>query len=73
MFPFLQVTDKTAVQCRWDWHQTATNVVIAIYAKEYNPADSVIEVNPIRLIVRLMFPKQNNSTFQLDMELFEVR
>ncbi|XP_026480013.1 cysteine and histidine-rich domain-containing protein [Ctenocephalides felis] len=67
-----EVTDKTAVQCRWDWHQTATNVVIAIYAKEYNPADSVIQVNPIRLIVRLMFPKQNNSTFQLDMELFGI-
>ena len=25
------------VECRYDWHQTATHVVIAIYCKNYHP------------------------------------
>ncbi|KAM8707088.1 hypothetical protein ACLKA7_011227 [Drosophila subpalustris] len=61
--------DKKVVQCRYDWHQTATNVVVAIYAKKYHYAQSVIEVNPIRLHVLLVFPEQENATFNLDLEL----
>ncbi|XP_017036380.1 cysteine and histidine-rich domain-containing protein morgana [Drosophila kikkawai] len=61
--------DKKVVQCRYDWHQTATNVVVAIYAKKYHPAHSVVEVNPIRLHVNLVFPEQENARFDLDLEL----
>lgn len=61
--------DKKVVQCRYDWHQTATNVVVAIYAKKYHYAQSVVEVNPIRLHVILVFPEQENAKFNLDLEL----
>ncbi|ALC45832.1 CHORD [Drosophila busckii] len=61
--------DKKVVQCRYDWHQTTTNVVVAIYAKKYHYAKSVVEVNPIRLHVMLLFPEQENGKFDLDLEL----
>ncbi|KAH8243323.1 hypothetical protein KR032_006566 [Drosophila birchii] len=61
--------DKKVVQCRYDWHQTATNVVVAIYAKKYHPAQSLVEVNPIRLHVNLVFPEQEDARFDLDLEL----
>ncbi|XP_068155635.1 cysteine and histidine-rich domain-containing protein morgana [Drosophila tropicalis] len=61
--------DKKIVQCRHDWHQTATNVVVTIYAKKYHYAQSIVEVNPIRLHVILVFPEQENAKFNLDLEL----
>ncbi|KAJ6638387.1 Cysteine and histidine-rich domain-containing protein morgana [Pseudolycoriella hygida] len=61
--------DTDAVQCRYDWHQTATNVVIAIYAKSYHYAKSFVKVNPIRLDVSLIFPLQNDAAFTLNLEL----
>lgn len=61
------------VQCRYDWHQTATNVVVAVYAKKYHYAQSFVEVNPIRLHVSLVFPEQENAKFDLDLELRGVR
>ncbi|SPP82692.1 cysteine and histidine-rich domain-containing protein [Drosophila guanche] len=61
--------DKKVVQCRYDWHQTATNVVVAIYAKKYHYAQSLIEINPIRLHVKLIFPEQENAAFDIDLEL----
>ncbi|XP_023167500.1 cysteine and histidine-rich domain-containing protein [Drosophila hydei] len=61
--------DKKVVQCRYDWHQTASNVVVAVYAKKYHYAESVVEVNPIRLHVMLVFPEQENAKFDLDLEL----
>ncbi|KAH8306365.1 hypothetical protein KR018_009162 [Drosophila ironensis] len=67
-FP-MQNQEKKVVQCRYDWHQTATNVVVAIYAKKYHYAKSLIELNPIRLHVNLVFPEQENARFDLDLEL----
>ncbi|EDV92734.1 cysteine and histidine-rich domain-containing protein [Drosophila grimshawi] len=61
--------DKNVVTCRYDWHQTATNVVVAVYAKKYHYAQSVLEVNPIRLHIMLVFPEQENAKFNLDLEL----
>ncbi|XP_013106544.2 cysteine and histidine-rich domain-containing protein morgana [Stomoxys calcitrans] len=61
--------DKRIVQCRYDWHQTATNVIVSIYAKKYHYAKSLLEVNPIRLHALLIFPEQENAKFELDMEL----
>ncbi|KAH8416677.1 hypothetical protein KR222_006363 [Zaprionus bogoriensis] len=67
--PALQDEDKKVVQCRYDWHQTAANVVVAVYAKKYHYAQSLVEVNPIRLHVSLLFPEQENAKFELDLEL----
>lgn len=61
--------DQKEVQCRYDWHQTGSNVVIAIYAKLYHYENSFVKVNPVRLNVSLVFPQQNNAEFNLDIEL----
>lgn len=37
--------DKKKVACRHDWHQTANQVVITIYAKNANPQHSYVEAN----------------------------
>lgn len=68
IFPF-QSEDQETVKCRYDWHQTAANVVIAIYAKLYHYEKSFVKVNPIRLNVCLVFPQQNNAEFNMDIEL----
>lgn len=69
-FIFLfQSEDQETVKCRYDWHQTAANVVIAIYAKLYHYEKSFVKVNPIRLNVCLVFPQQNNAEFNMDIEL----
>jgi cysteine/histidine-rich domain-containing protein len=59
------------VECRYDWHQTATHVVTAIYCKNYHPDTSFVEVSPIRLKVHVYFPEQGGS-FNLDLELAGV-
>lgn len=56
------------VQCRYDWHQTATHVTVAVYAKKYDPDQSYVELGPVRLVVHLHFPVENSS-FHLDLEL----
>jgi len=56
------------VNCRYDWHQTATHVTVAIYAKKYDPNVSYVEVNPIRLKAHLYFPQEKGS-FNIDIEL----
>lgn len=64
-----QAEDQETVKCRYDWHQTAANVVIAIYAKLYHYEKSFVKINPVRLMVRLVFPQQNNAEFNIDLEL----
>lgn len=61
--------NEKEVNCRYDWHQTGSNVVIAIYAKLYHPAKSFVKVNPVRLVVSLVFPQQNEAEFNMDIEL----
>lgn len=61
--------NREEVKCRWDWHQTATNVVVSVYAKMYDYRSSFVKVNPIRLVVELVFPQQNNNKFLIDIEL----
>lgn len=57
------------VKCRWDWHQTAANVVVSVYAKMYDYGRSVIKLNPVRLFVELVFPQENDNKFTIDLEL----
>merc|ERR1712059_99606 len=58
----------TEVSCRYDWHQTATHVTVAVYAKKYDPDISLVELGAVRLVVDLKFPA-DNSSFRLDLEL----
>lgn len=57
------------MQCRYDWHQTATTVVLAIYAKMYHYASSTVKCSPVRLCIGLVFPQQNDAEFNMDLEL----
>lgn len=61
--------EPSKISCRWDWHQTSTNVVVAVYAKNYDYKRSFVKVNPIRLIVKLIFPLEQNAEFNIDLEL----
>lgn len=56
------------VDCRYDWHQTATHVVVAIYGKKYDPEVSSVDLSPVRLRVHIYFPEQGGA-FDLDLEL----
>lgn len=44
-------------------------MIVSIYAKQYSPSKSVVQLNPIRLYTNLVFPQQNNANFELDIEL----
>ena len=37
--------DKKAVSCRQDWHQTGSQVVVTVYAKNPLPALSSVKAN----------------------------
>merc|ERR1712192_81861 len=56
------------ISCRYDWHQTATHITVAVYAKKYDPVKSFVELSPVRLVAHLHFPA-DNSNFDLDLEL----
>jgi len=56
------------ISCRYDWHQTASHVTVAIYAKKYDPVKSFVEVSPVRLVIHLHFPLENTN-FDLDLVL----
>ena len=36
------------MKCRYDWHQTATHITVAVYAKKYDFNVSYVEVSPVR-------------------------
>ncbi|XP_011875846.1 PREDICTED: cysteine and histidine-rich domain-containing protein isoform X2 [Vollenhovia emeryi] len=55
-------------QCRMDWHQTGSHVVVSIFAKKYLPSRSAIKLNPIHLTVDLFFVEED-SRYDLDIEL----
>lgn len=61
--------DFKLAKCRWDWHQTPVNVIVAVYAKNYDYKNSTVKINPIRLCVNLLFPQQGNAEFKIDLEL----
>ncbi|XP_045482823.1 cysteine and histidine-rich domain-containing protein morgana [Harmonia axyridis] len=59
---------KSTVNCRWDYHQTASHVIVTIYAKQYDVEKTEVKLNPIRLSADLIFPT-DNTRFSLDLEL----
>ena len=56
------------MECRHDWHQTATHVVVAIYGKKYDPDTSYVELSPVRMKCHIVFPEQGGF-FNMDIEL----
>lgn len=65
----VQSDETESIKCRYDWHQTATTVVLAVYAKMYHYAKSSVKASPVRLAVNLIFPQQNDAQFSMDLEL----
>jgi len=63
---------ENVVKCRYDWHQTASTVTVAIYCKRYDPFSSTVEVGPIRLRVAIHLPEEG-GVFKIDAELKGVR
>lgn len=61
--------ESKSIKCRLDWHQTATQVVVTVYAKMCHYRKSTVRLNPIRLAVCLVFPQQNNQEYNVDLEL----
>lgn len=61
--------DYQEVKCRWDWHQTAKDVVVSVYAKMYDYRRSFVKLHPTRMQVELVFPQQNDNKFVIDIEL----
>lgn len=56
------------MKCRYDWHQTATHVTVAVYAKNYDHRSVKLQVNPVRLNFTTYFPQEAGS-FDMDVEL----
>lgn len=64
---WVKLETKKVAACRFDWHQTATHVCVAVYAKLSDPAPTYVEANPIRLNANIVFGDEN--VFTLDIEL----
>ncbi|XP_074963026.1 integrin beta-1-binding protein 2 isoform X2 [Phalacrocorax aristotelis] len=62
--------DKKAVSCRQDWHQTGSQVVVTVYAKNPLPALSSVKANRTVLEVHVVF--EGNKIFQAELDLWGV-
>ncbi|XP_019376551.1 PREDICTED: integrin beta-1-binding protein 2 [Gavialis gangeticus] len=62
--------DKKLVSCRQDWHQTSSQVVVTVYAKNPLPALSFVKANRTVLEVRITF--EGNRVFQAELDLWGV-
>ncbi|XP_028993763.1 cysteine and histidine-rich domain-containing protein 1 [Betta splendens] len=67
---WVQRQDKKKVACRHDWHQTARDVVVTIYAKNANPDVSSVEANGTVLSCEIQF--ENNKVFKREFHLWGV-
>ncbi|KAM6300307.1 integrin beta-1-binding protein 2 [Aegotheles albertisi] len=62
--------DRKAVSCRQDWHQTSSQVVVTVYAKNPLPALSSVKANHTMLEVHVVF--EGNKIFQAELDLWGV-
>ncbi|XP_020832264.1 integrin beta-1-binding protein 2 isoform X3 [Phascolarctos cinereus] len=58
------------VSCRYDWHQTASVVVVTVYGQGPLPALSWVKASPTKLHIYISF--EGNRVFQEQMELWGV-
>ncbi|NXO05246.1 CHRD1 protein, partial [Rhinopomastus cyanomelas] len=62
--------NKKTVLCRQDWHQTSSQVVVTVYAKNPLPALSSVKANQTVLEVHLTF--EGNKIFNAELDLWGV-
>ncbi|CAB1351382.1 unnamed protein product [Coregonus sp. 'balchen'] len=67
---WVQKVNNKKVACRHDWHQTATQVYVTIYAKNANPELSYVEANRTVLTCHIQF--EENKIFHKDFHLWGV-
>eukprot|EP00053_Salpingoeca_punica_P006032 m.57997 g.57997 ORF g.57997 m.57997 type:complete len:305 (+) comp13504_c0_seq2:111-1025(+) len=58
-----------AAQCRYDWFQSGSHVVLTVFAKLINPERSSIKANKDSITISLLFEQTN--TFEIDLHLAE--
>ncbi|KAJ8410842.1 hypothetical protein AAFF_G00187990 [Aldrovandia affinis] len=63
-------TGKKIVPCRFDWHQTGSQVMISIYAKNSIPELSFVEGNSTKLNIRIIF--EGEKEFEQNISLWGV-
>nr|XP_006119255.1 integrin beta-1-binding protein 2 isoform X2 [Pelodiscus sinensis] len=67
---WLQKEDKKLVSCRQDWHQTSSQVVVTIYAK--NPLPALSCVTASRTVIDAHVAFGGDRLFQAKLELWGV-
>ncbi|XP_043912791.1 cysteine and histidine-rich domain-containing protein 1-like [Protopterus annectens] len=67
---WIKKEDKKFVTCRYDWHQTGSQVVVTAYAKNPVPDYSVILANRTMLSILIVF--EGKKTFKKDIDLWGV-
>uniref|UniRef100_A0A8C5DTP2 Cysteine and histidine-rich domain-containing protein 1 n=1 Tax=Gouania willdenowi TaxID=441366 RepID=A0A8C5DTP2_GOUWI len=60
-------TGKKVVPCRFDWHQTGTQVIISIYAKNSVPELSFVDANSTTLNIHIMFEHEKEFVQKIDL------
>ncbi|KAJ7997550.1 hypothetical protein DPEC_G00230170 [Dallia pectoralis] len=63
-------TGKKVVPCRFDWHQTGSQVIISIYAKNSLPDLSYVEGNSGMLVIHIVF--EGDKEFDQKVNLWGV-
>ncbi|XP_030602228.1 cysteine and histidine-rich domain-containing protein 1 isoform X2 [Archocentrus centrarchus] len=61
---------KKVVPCRFDWHQTGTQVIISIYAKNAVPELSYVDANSTTLNIHIIF--DGEKEFEQKLSLWGV-
>uniref|UniRef100_A0A673AR87 Cysteine and histidine-rich domain-containing protein 1 n=1 Tax=Sphaeramia orbicularis TaxID=375764 RepID=A0A673AR87_9TELE len=61
---------KKVVPCRFDWHQTSTQVIISIYAKNSIPELSYVDANSTTLNIHVIF--EGEKEFEQKISLWGV-
>ncbi|XP_038079012.1 cysteine and histidine-rich domain-containing protein 1-like [Patiria miniata] len=62
---------KKLVDCRYDWHQTSSQVVLSVYCKNSQPDLSFVEANQVLLNVSISF-NQGKNQFTKTIRLYGV-
>ncbi|KAL4657345.1 cysteine and histidine-rich domain-containing protein 1-like [Arapaima gigas] len=65
-----QDVGKKAVPCRFDWHQTGSQVIVSIYAKNCNPELSFVEANSTVINIHVIF--EGEKEFEQTISLWGV-
>uniref|UniRef100_A0A672RFM3 Cysteine and histidine-rich domain-containing protein 1 n=1 Tax=Sinocyclocheilus grahami TaxID=75366 RepID=A0A672RFM3_SINGR len=60
-------TGKKVVPCRFDWHQTGSQVIISIYAKNSVPELSSVEGNSTVLKIHIIFEGEKEFEHQISL------